>query len=472
MDLATSGDFSGGQLSFDSNIGDALGLGLQGGGSVNIGSRSLDLRFTGGVPFSFLTERLAAQGMSLTGTANADIRVSGGLGSPDISGTVTTSGARLVAARTGIAINDISADVVLGGGVATVRSLNGTLSTGGTITASGTVGIDPAQGFPANLAVQIRDGRYTDGRVVTATMNGDLTVTGSLVASPRLSGTIDLGRTVITVPDKLPGSLAALDVRHKNATAAVRAQERALSPGAPSTGSSSDLILDVTVNARNQIFVQGRGLDAELGGNLQLTGSASAPQAVGQFTMTRGRLSILGKRLTFTRGNITFSGSLVPYLDLSADTSTSDATVTVTVSGPANDPRFTFSSNPPLPEEEVLAQLIFGSSMSNLSPLQIVQLADAAAQLAGAGGTSSLLESLRSTIGIDDLDVRTTEDGGTAVTAGKYLNDRTYLSIEKGDQAGSGKATIDLRVGRGVKLRGQATDGGEAKAGIFYEREY
>ena len=68
--------------------------------------------------------------------------------------------------------------------------------------------------------------------------------------------------------------------------------------------------------------------------------------------------------------------------------------------------------------------------------------------------------------------MRTTDDGGTAVTAGKYLNDRTYLSIEKGDKAGSGKATIDLKVGRGVKLRGQATDDGEAKAGIFFEREY
>ena len=424
------------------------------------------------MPFAFLTERLAAQGISLTGSANADIRVSGGLGAPDISGTVRTSGARLVAARAGIAINDISADVALGGGVATIRSLTGTLSTSGTISASGTVGIDPATGFPANLTVKIRDGRYTDGRVVTATMNGDLTVTGSIVASPTLAGTINLGRTVITVPDQLPNSLAELDVKHKNATAAVRAQEAALSPPAPSTGGSSDLILDVTVNANNQIFVQGRGIDAELGGNLRLTGSASSPQAVGRFTMTRGRVSILGKRLTFTRGNITFSGSLVPYLDLAADSSAGDTTVTVTVSGPANNPRFSFSSNPPLPEEEVLARLIFGTSMSNLSPLQIVQLADAAAQLAGRGGTSSLLESLRSAVGIDDLDVRTTDDGGTAVTAGKYLNDRTYLSIEKGDKAGSGKATIDLKVGRGVKLRGQATDGGEAKAGIFFEREY
>ena len=472
MSLTTSGDFAGGRVTFDATIGEGSGLTLRGGGSVDTRARSLALDFAGGVPFAFLSERLAAQGLSLTGAADVNLSVSGGLGAPVISGTVTTSGARMVAARMGIAINDISADVALANGVATVRSLNGTLSTGGSISASGTVGIDPAQGLPANLAVQIRDGRYTDGRVVTATMTGDLTVTGQLSASPTLAGTIELGRTVITVPEKLPGSLAALDVRHKNATAAVQAQDRALSPAEPATGNSSDLMLDVNVNANNQIFVQGRGLDAELGGRLKLTGSASAPQAVGRFTMTRGRLSILGKRLVFSRGTITFSGSLVPYLDLAADSTSGDTTVTVTVSGPANDPRFSFTSNPALPEEEVLAQLIFGSSMSNLSPLQIVQLADAAAQLAGGGGTSTLLESLRSTIGVDDLDVRTTDDGSTAVTAGKYLNDRTYLSIEKGDKAGSGKATIDLRVGRGVKLRGQATDGGEAKAGIFYEREY
>ncbi|TIN91569.1 MAG: hypothetical protein E5Y03_36265, partial [Mesorhizobium sp.] len=115
---------------------------------------------------------------------------------------------------------------------------------------------------------------------------------------------------------------------------------------------------------------------------------------------------------------------------------------------------------------------IFGRSMSNLSPLQIAQLAEAAAQLAGIGGSTSLLQNLRSAIGIDDLEVITDEEGGTAVSAGKYLNDRTYVTIQKGDRPGSGKATVDLDVGRGVKLRGETTDAGEAKGGVFYEREY
>ena len=107
-------------------------------------------------------------------------------------------------------------------------------------------------------------------------------------------------------------------------------------------------------------------------------------------------------------------------------------------------------------EDEVLAQLIFGRSMSNLSPLQIAQLAEAAAQLAGVGGSTSLLETLRSKIGVDDLDVTTDEDGGTAVSAGKYLNDRTYVTIEKGDKAGlrQGDDRPQCRARRQIARRG------------------
>lgn len=474
MGVSSSGTYSGSRLTFDANMSDAAGLGLKGGGTMTTsGAPTLDLNFSGKVPFAFLTRTLAAQGLSLSGTADVDIQVRGPATSPVISGTVRTSGARLLDARSGLAINDITADVAVGGGVARINRLTGTLSTRGSLSASGTVGIDPAKGFPADLSIKLVDGRYTDGKVVTANLGGDLTVKGPLTSAPVISGTVNLAKTVITVPEKLPGSLAELNVKHKNAPAAVRAQDKALRPAAASSGGGrSGLILDVTVNAPSQIFIQGRGVDAELGGSLRLTGPASSPQAVGTFTLRRGRLTILAKRLTFTEGTVGFSGSLVPYLNLTAQSKTTSATVTIVVSGEATNPKFTFSSVPALPEDEVLAQLIFGRSMSNLSPLQIAQLAEAAGQLAGIGGSTSLLQNLRSAIGVDDLDVITDEEGGTAVSAGKYLNDRTYVTIQKGDRPGSGKATVDLDVGRGVKLRGEATDAGEAKGGVFYEREY
>ena len=473
MNIASDGTFAGGRLTFQSAITDGTGLALRGGGSVVTNAPvALDLNFSGPVPFAFLTRTLAAQGMQLTGTADVSVQVRGPASSPVIGGSVRASGARLLAAQMGLAINDINLDIAMAQGVARINRLTGNLSTGGQLTASGTVGTDAAQGFPADVSIKLTDGRYTDGRVVTANLGGDIAIKGPMLSAPVLSGTINLARTVISIPEKFPGALSAVDVKHKNAPKAVIAQQDAMRPGEKASGGSGALSLDITVNAPNQIFVQGRGLDAELGGSLRLTGSSASPQAMGEFTLRRGRLSILGKRLNFTSGSVGFAGSLVPTINFAAETTASDATVTIGITGQANNPKFSFSSVPALPEDEVLARLIFGRSMSNLSPLQIAQLADAAAQMAGIGGTTSLLSSLRATLGVDDLDIRTNDQGDTSVAVGKYLNDRTYLSIEKGDQPGSGKATIDLNVGRGVKLRGQATDAGEAKGGIFYEKEY
>jgi translocation and assembly module TamB len=422
----------------------------------------------------FLTRRLAAQGLALSGTSNVKLSVRGSLNAPAIAGSITASAVRLVDARSGIAVDDINVDVAIASGTATIRRLTGTLSSGGTLSGSGTVGIDAAKGFPANLAMKINDARYTDGRIVTASFSGDLALKGPLAAKPLLSGTINLARTVITIPTRLPGSAAALAVRHKNATAAVRRQAEQLraESGAGDTSSGSGLTLDLTINAPQEIFVRGRGLDAELGGSLRLTGPLSSPGAVGEFTLRRGRLTVLARRLDFTRGTLGFSGSLIPSLDLAAESRVAETTITVGVSGLATDPKFTFTSSPPLPQDEVLARLIFGRSLSNLSPIQIAQLADAAAQLAGGGGSGSLFERMRRNLGVDDLDVQTDSQGRTSLSAGKYLNDRTYLSVQQGDRAGSTKAVIDLDVGRGVKLRGEAGADGSTGAGIFYEREY
>ncbi|WP_292696453.1 translocation/assembly module TamB domain-containing protein, partial [Mesorhizobium sp.] len=293
VSVSSSGTFGANKLTFNANVSDGAGLGVKGGGTVTTaGTPALVLDFNGVVPFGLLSQKLAAQGLSLSGTAKVNVQVRGPATSPVIGGSVSTSGARLVDARSGLAVNDLAADVSIAGGVARINRLTGTLSTRGSLSASGTVGINPAQGFPADLSIKLVDGRYTDGRVVTANLGGDLTIKGPLTSAPVIAGTVNLAKTVITVPDKLPGSLAALDVKHKNAPGAVKAQDKALRPPTTSgKGGGSGLALDVTVNAPNQIFIQGRGVDAELGGSLKLTGSASSPQAVGTFTLQRGRLS-------------------------------------------------------------------------------------------------------------------------------------------------------------------------------------
>ena len=473
LNVAADGRFFAQTVTVSLGASGGGGIDLKGDGSAALGgAQQLDFRLNGTLPYSILAAQLARQGLSLQGNANVDLTLSGSPSSPVINGTVSSSAGRFVHAESGIAVSDLALAARFDGTRAVVERLNGNLSGGGTVAASGDVGL--SGGFPADLSIRVRNGRYSDRRTVDATFNADLGVTGALVGDPQLSGDINLATGVITVPDRLPESISRLNVHHLNASEGVNRQSAELQDrNGGDTSSSSGLRLNLTLNAPNRVFVRGRGIDAELGGSMQLQGPVSSPGTLGGFEMRRGRLSILGKRLDFTRGKIHFAGSLVPELDMVAQSVSDGTTILVTVRGQADQPEFLFSSVPALAEDEVLARLIFNRNLSNLSPLQIAQLAQAAATLAGKGGNTSLLGKLQNALQVDDLDVRTdSETGETTVGVGRYVNDRTYVGVERGQSGGSGKVRIDLNVGRGVKLRGEATETGKNKAGIFYEREY
>lgn len=465
--ITTEGTFADNRLNFQTTLGGAGGLNLSGGGSVGLaGAKPLDLRFQGTLPFGLLASQLSAQGFVPEGTGTINVSVSGTASAPQITGNASTSGARLIDVRRNLALNNINAQVNFNRDRAEIATISASLSTGGTISAQGSVGL--TDGFSADLRIALNNATYVDGTLFNATANGNLTVTGPLLQNPSLGGTVTLTRANITVPSKLPASLAEINVKHRNTPPNVRALLAALAPKG-GEGTKSNLSLDLVLNAPNGIFVRGRGIDAELGGNLTIRGSASDPVVAGGFEMRRGRIVILSKRLDFTSGKITFGGSLIPVLDMAAETSSNQTTITITVTGVANDPDIAFTSSPSLPQDEVLARLIFGQSMSRLSALQIAQLADAVSQLAG-GGDSSLFQTLRGKLGVDDLDLKTDDNGQTSVSLGRRLNDKTYFQVEQGGSSGA-KASINLDVGRGVKLKGSAGSGG-GSAGIFYEKEY
>ncbi|KQV35553.1 MULTISPECIES: translocation/assembly module TamB domain-containing protein [unclassified Rhizobium] len=472
LSIAANGQFANNTVDLQTTLSGAGGFSFRGGGKVGLaGNRPLSLKLNGDLPFSLLSAILSEQGFMLTGNAKVDVAVAGTASAPLVTGTITTSGARFVDVRRNLAITNLAANIALDGRQARIDQLGGKLASGGNVSATGTVGIEPGSGFPADLSIRLDKANYVDGTLLTAHLDGMVTIKGSLVASPVVGGKVTITKAAITIPEKLPPSLSEIDIKHRDAPADVRRMQKDLH--AKDTGGrskSNDINFDLVVSAPNHLFVRGRGIDAELGGDLTIRGTASQPNVSGGFEMRRGRLEILGKRLTFTDGNITFGGNLIPALDLDATSSAGSTTITVNVGGLANNPTVTFSSSPALPQDEILAQLIFNRSLSNLSAFQIAQLASAVAELAG-GRSNSLLSGLRNKLGVDDLDVTTDAKGGAQVSAGKYLNDRTYLELQSGSEAGGGKAIINLDVGRGVKLRGEAGATGTG-GGIFYEKEY
>ena len=187
--------------------------------------------------------------------------------------------------------------------------------------------------------------------------------------------------------------------------------------------------------------------------------------------MVRGRLDILTQRITFDRGIITFAGDLDPILDFSGSTQSGDVTITVTVSGRASDPEVTFSSVPELPQDEMLARLIFQKGIGELSPVQIARLAAAVAEL--SGGSGGLLGQLRA-IDRPRRPRHRHRRGGRAVARRRPLCQRERLYRRAAGRDGGIEPRHHRprhhqgREGPRRRLRARAA----RASAIFFEREY
>ncbi|MEM7615917.1 MAG: translocation/assembly module TamB domain-containing protein, partial [Pseudomonadota bacterium] len=364
-------------------------------------------------------------------------------------------------------------DARLTGDAIVLDQASAALATGGRLTMGGRVGIAPQSGFPADLRLQLVDGVYTDGEILTTRVDIDLALTGPLTGGASVAGEVDLRRTEISIPKSFGlNEGVLLDVDHFEPPrdviltldrAGLREEEAA--PSNPVA-----IGLDVLVRAPNEIFIRGRGLDAELGGQIRLRGSTVNVVPVGSIDLIRGRLGILGQRIDLDEGGITLLGTLNPQIRLVAETTSRDGTlITITVAGSAADPQITFASSPELPQDEVLAQLIFDRSVSDLSAFQIAQLALAANTLAGGG--SGVANQFRGAAGLADFDVTSGEEGEVGVRAGAYIDDNIYLDVEA-DSAGGTKATINLDITQTVRARASVDNEGDSTIGIFFERDY
>ena len=448
------------------------GLEVSGSGRIPLDGDGLAIDINGSAPLALGNRFVADRGGQLSGTATLRARVTGSLAAPQVAGSVSTGGAGYVDPELNLRLVDIGGSATLSGQRIVIDGLSARLATGGSVSASGSIGI--AGDNDADIALRLDDARYADGNMFVATVAGNLRLTGPLTRDPMLSGDIRIEKADITIPESFGGAAALVQAEHVNTPPAAsatlaraRVDERGERAGA---GRPSAVQLDVSVSAPNQIFIRGRGLDAEVGGEVRLTGSVNDIRPVGGFNLSRGRLAILGQRITFEDGAVTLVGDLDPYLDFRARTDGEGITVFVDVTGRVSDLDISFSSNPALPQDEVMSRLLFNRSMGELTPLQLARLAGAAAELAG-GSNSSLVDSLRGQAGLADLDVVTGEDGNLAVQAGTYLQDNIYLGVQAGTD-GNSRVTINLDLGNDIKAKAATGTDGNSSIGIFYETDY
>jgi translocation and assembly module TamB len=440
----------------------------------------------GNIDLGVLSAPLLAAGADrVTGRVTLALRTSGRADQPVLGGEARLTGGSYRNALQGIAITDLSGTLRPDG--SRLRAdLTGRTAGEGRIAVAGT--IEPlTTGLPVDLTVTAQAAQPVSSDIVRATLDAELRLSGVLGTGATLSGPVRIRRAEIRVPDRLPATVRTLGPVTERGAPPGRAPRRAPPRTRPAqNGGSAPIALAVQVQAPRGVFVRGRGLDAELGGQLDIGGRIDAPEITGDLELRRGDLAVIGRRLSFDRGRLQFTGGLIPELDFRAVSQAGNVTVRVEVTGPANQPEITFSSTPELPQDEVLARLLFDRPLSDLSPFEIAQLAQAVAGATGVGGggTGGVLERLRTGLGLDRLAVsganeragrRTTaeERSGATLEAGRYVADGVYVGVRQGTEPGSSRVGVRVDLTRRLRLEAETGDreAGE-RVGVSMEWEW
>lgn len=431
---------------------------------------TMDLDITGDVPMQIADAFISPR--SLSGNANIDIAVNGAPGLDAVSGGVTFDGAVFKDPSTRIVLDPMSLYLALNNGSANL-DFRGNLDTGGQIRVSGPIALsDPYDG---NIVVDLDDLTLVDPQLYTIDVEGQIALSGALAGGASITGRIDIPRAEISIPNATGGGGAIPEIVHVGEPGSSRqTRERAKilrDDEKPNSGGTAPVAypLDLVVSAPARVFVRGRGLDAEFGGELTIRGTSADPIPSGRFEIIRGRMDILNRVLVFTEAVITMGGDLIPDLYMVATSEDAPIDANIQIEGPIDDPELTFTSTPELPEDEVLAQLFFGKPVRDLSPLEVAGLLSAISTLTGGGG--GVFGSIRDGLGVDQLNVGSNSDGDTEVTAGKYLSEDVYTDVTV-DSQGTSRVQLNYEWTDSFTVRGGFANDGDTRLGITFERDY
>jgi translocation and assembly module TamB len=214
------------------------------------------------------------------------------------------------------------------------------------------------------------------------------------------------------------------------------------------------------------LTIRGAGLDAKLVGRLNVRSLATG-QVLGDGVIRtrRGTFRAYGQRLDIERGRLIFDGPVEnPALDIAAWRRNQPVEAGVEVKGSLRAPVIQVVSNPPVSESEQLAWLVLGRPAEAGVQTDYAALQVAAAALIGAAGGSQ--ESLVNKVGLDDIGIASDRQGSQAVTLGKRLSDRIYVSYEQSINAALAVLRLEYALTR--RLSARAETGTRSGMDLFY----
>ncbi|HET9397936.1 MAG TPA: translocation/assembly module TamB domain-containing protein, partial [Sphingomicrobium sp.] len=390
--------------------------------------------------------------------------IGGRLVDPQIRGSVKADGARLESPVTGTVVERIQAQGRFAGPRLVRSQLSGTTPGGGSISGSGSVDFTGGKAG-LDLKFNASRARLLDRDDIAATVTGPLAIRsggdgGTISGNLRLnSGRFTLGRA------SAAASVPQLKVRNVGQDADMVIEVAQLQPWK----------LDVDL-AGGPLNVRGLGIDSRWSTDVKIGGSVNAPRMTGRADLIRGEYEFAGRSFRLERGVIRFRGESPPdpLLDIRAEAQVQGLDASILVGGTGLRPEIRFASVPQLPQDELLSRLLFGTSITNLSAPEALQLASAVAALQSGSGNLDPINAVRRAVGLDRLrivpaDIATGQK--TAVSAGKYLTRKLFVEVIT-DGQGYSATRVEYQVTRWLSILSSVSTIGRTSANVRVSKDY
>lgn len=306
--------------------------------------------------------------------------------------------------------------------------------------------------------------RFADGSWLNA--EGEFGVHGdadSLVAT----GAVTIGSGLLRVPETPPTLLPATG----ESMLAVATADTAAASAADTVATAATRRLPLASTAvrlriPGDLWLRGRGLNVEVAGDLTVKSRGGVPVVQGDLRAMQGSLKIFGNFFTLERGNVIFmedAALIDPDLDIRLTTKAGDTKCIVQVLGSVQSPQIELSSEPAMSEEDIIATLLFGSTMDELEEGQGDMVSDRAAQVLAVYGSVRLQDWASGQLGLDLVSIEPSaeDESASSLVVGKYLRPDVVVRYEQVmDETSAWYVHLDYLMTSYFKLHSEIFDGG------------
>ncbi len=333
------------------------------------------LRYSG--PADTLWRLTGSEILDLSGPFAVGADISGTLANPVTRGMLRTQNGRLESPVTGMVVDQLSTEARFSGPQLIFSKISGRSGAGGSITGNGTVTFAGGQAL-LNLGFTASNAMLLNRDDIAARVSGPIRIRsdangGSISGKLKLDkGRFQLGRA------SSAAGVPQLKVRNRNLDPDEVIETADLHPWK----------LDLDVDG-SDLEVSGLGMESSWTTAIHVGGVADAPRFTGRADLVRGDYNFAGRNFRLDRGIIRFRGESPPdpRLDIHASAQVQGLDASIIVGGTGQKPEITFASTPALPQDELLSRILFGTSITNLSAPEALQLASAVAALRSGSGS-------------------------------------------------------------------------------------